>query len=364
MTARALTAVKLPEFRVVRSECSWKVGLDLGSATTTLSEVVACAPGPASVSSAVLPTLMAYRDKGGLEAQVVIGEAAARMRDAIETFSPYAVPESHRSAALYDFASALRQLMGTSDSRRPWGVVASPSEADARRQSELRAVAGELFERFLMVDETLLLALGVLDNPSDHHGVVVDVGAKAVRAAVVRGHSLKIEHRSVLPHGGRTVDQLLKNLLIEKYPDLALTDHTALRLKEQLGFVAPATRQCKVKLTLGNTERVIDLTSILREACESLVPVIMRAIREVLAHCPFDVDASYLPKVFLAGGGSATMGLPQRILQELKREGFDRPVVNCVDDPQSQVAQGALKWALLTRDEEWGIPLFAYRPAV
>ncbi len=363
MNTHASTTVKLPEFRTVRSECSWKVGLDLGSTTTAYDEVTAGAGG-FQVSSSVLPSLMAYRDKGGLESQVVIGEAAARMRDQIETFSPHAVPEPHRSASLYDFACGLRELMRKGDCRRPWGVVACPADADARRQSELRAVAGELFERFLVVDETLLLALSLLDGTTDQHAVVVDVGAKAVRAAVVKGYSMKIEHRSILPHGGRTVDQLLKNLLIEKYPDLVLTDHTALRLKEQLGFVAPASRQCKVKLTLGKSERVLDLTPIVREACESIVPVILRAIREVLARCPFDLDGAYLPKVHLTGGAAATMGLPLRILSELKREGFDRPVINCAENPQSQVSQGALKWALLTKDEEWGIPLFAYRPAV
>jgi actin-like ATPase involved in cell morphogenesis len=265
--------------------------------------------------------------------------------------------------ALLDYAAALRRQIAGRRTGRPWGVIASPAGAAAGQVAELRAIAGQIFERFLVVDESALAAMAVLHAPAGRHAVVVDLGAVGVRASLVSGAAPEPGQHTSVPQGGDAVDAALHRLLLQRYPDLALTDCTLTRLKEELSFVAPAARKVRLRLVLGGTARLVDITEILREACEILALSALKATREVLARCPSDSMEQFLSSIILVGGGSAMPGLPRRIQEELRRDGLDAATVHTVGDPRSLMALGALKWALATPDEAWGTPLFAWHPA-
>jgi actin-like ATPase involved in cell morphogenesis len=166
----------------------------------------------------------------------------------------------------------------------------------------------------------------------------------------------------VIPHGGDAVDAVLKRLLLEKYPDLVLTDLTITLMKEELGSVSPVRKTAQVKVELGSTHRTIDVTDIVREACETQVPAVVGALQEVLGECPSDQADAFQEKIFLTGGGACLPGLPERVQSELERKGFHRAVVHSVARPRMVLALGALKWALVTPDGSWEVPLFAFRP--
>ena len=356
--------IRLPEFHPVRSSSTWKMGLDIGRTTTVYQELYLKA-GTAQPILKFLPTLIGYPGKGmsgdpRWRSLVEIGEAAARRRDHLEVFSPLDAEASRRPAVLLEFAGALAREMGCRRTGKPWGVLAVPLDAGPDHVRELRTMGGEIFERLLLVEEHLLIGMGVLRDPASR-AAVVDIGARSVRAALV-GTTPGQDDRRVSPHGGDAVDAVLKRLLLEKFPDLVLTDLTITHMKEQLGSVAPAHRTAQVKVELGTTHRTIDVTGIVREACETLVPEVVGALRDVLGSCPGDLAPAFQEKIFLTGGGACMPGLPERVQSELEREGFHHAVVHSVARPRMVLALGALKWALVTPDGSWEVPLFAFRP--
>jgi len=159
------------------------------------------------------------------------------------------------------------------------------------------------------------------------------------------------------------VDAALGRLLLQIHPDLVLTDWTLARIKEQLGFVLPAERKVRLKLALNGSLRILDITAVLREACGILAASALKAVREALARCPSDHMEEFISSIIIVGGGAALQGLPRMIQDGLRKDGLDGAAVHTVRNPQALFALGALKWALATPDEAWGVPLFNYRPA-
>jgi len=348
------------------------MGLDLGTATTVYQDVFPGQGNKAVVSCSVLPTLIAYPRKDWQSTpsnrdQSYIGEAAFGRREQFEMVSPFNAGPERQGQILIDYVRNLRSTFAGRRPGWPWGVVALPLDAEPSAERKLRCAAGELFERTLLVKESDLFALAILPDPYKQRVIVVDIGARGVRASLVGPIPRNLSAKKpsaisvVIPKGGDEVDRHLKALLLEKYPDLLLTDATVTRLKEKLSFVAPILRPAKAKVVLGRAHRIIDIPEQIQEACEVLVPLVMQAILDVLARAPSVLVDSLLEKIFLVGGGAAIPGFAQRIHAELKLKGFSRTRIHATKDPASVLATGALKYALLTPDDAWEVPLFAYR---
>jgi len=352
-----------PAFRPVRSISRWKVGLDLGSSTTVMREARVPAAGPARTSGHVLPTLLAFPDPAG-DGRPEIGEAAERLRDRRDVACPLALDRPRRGAALRAFFEGLRERLGASTGDRPWGVIARPTGTDRASEEELRLMAGDLFERILLVDAPLLIAMGILQDPVGRHAMIVDIGRASVRAYLVGGCAPGAGDTVEVPGGGIAVDRELGRLLHARYPDLRLTGLTLARMKEKIGFVAPARRPARLRVVLGGSSRLLEVGITAAAAGEAVVPGVLKAIREIIGRCPSDHVDAFLSSIFLCGGGAAMPGLPERIQAELEAEGLDAAAVHSVKDPGGIGALGALKWALQTPDDAWEIPLFSYRAAM
>ncbi len=357
----------LPEFRPVPTSCRWKMGLDLGLRTTVCQELYVRQGEPIRPVSRTFPTVVAYpynmqASDPGNQVLVEMGEAAVSRRDRFELLSPLALKTSQRGVPLMDFFRALSREIGRNRFGRPWGVVSCPSDAGQNELRELRAVLAELFERLLLIEEPLLLAKAILNDPAGCPALIVDIGAREVRASLA-GCSLEdSEPYLATAKGMNAVDEALQKLLLEKYPDLLLTELTLSNMKERLGFVLPEKRRTYLKIELGSSSRTLDITGVLREACDVVIPRVLRVIRESLARCPREMLKDVLGRIYLAGGGASLRGLPARIQNELEKDGYDGAEVHYVKEPHSTLALGALKWALMTPDHAWGIPLFAFRP--
>jgi actin-like ATPase involved in cell morphogenesis len=369
------TATRAPDLRVVPSLCRWKVGLDLGAATTVYQELFLPQEGRPIASCSVLPTVISAAANPcaggpGAKEEPAIGEAAIERRAQLELVSPLSSSPAQRVEALLEFARALRRGMVRERKGWPWGVLACPAGADAARQRELRAIGGQLFERLLLVEEPDLFAQGLLQDPVKERALVVDIGQSGVRASLAGGLPGDARRKEApaltawLPQGGAALDHELKRLLLQTYSDLVLTDLTLSRLKEQLAFVAPARRLAQVKVVLGRAQRLLDITGLMENACRSMVRPVLEAIRRVLVQAPRAEIERLIGNIVLLGGGAAMLGLPERIEEELRAVGLERARVRRVENPRGLLALGALKWALLTPDDGWEIPLFAFRPAV
>ena len=363
-----------PVLRSVPSRAAWKAGIDLGASTTVYHEIITGRGGKSVASSSVLPTAIAYPAPGGggtpaAPEHFLVGQAALKNRDRLEVFSPMKAPPSERASLLFDYARALRAQIGSGRTGWPWGVVACPRGADAHERKLLQVAGSALFERLLLVDEPHLIAMEVLEDPFRQRALVVDIGERGIRASVVGGFATDLKGRQALhpsasiPKGGAWVDERLRSLLLKRYPDLFLTDVTVAHMKEETAFTPPANRVAKVKVMLGGEQQTLDISEILREACEPMAQVVVEAIYRVLLETPRAFLTDVLGRIYLVGGGASMIGLPERVKLELARVGFDRVTIHRPEHPRSVLAQGALKLALLVPDDCWEMPLFSYAEA-
>lgn len=329
---------KIPDstaFRPAPTASRCKVGLDIGTTTTVCRQVFLPAETPIRPWGFSFPTPL------------------TRSSPDRET-GPF-----RRGIALLDLANALKAKFSLNGPGRPWGVIGCPSGAEPCQIQERRDVAGILFDRFLLIEEPLLVAMGILHVPMGRHVVVVDIGTGSTRASLVGGTAPTPQHLSIIPQGGNSVDEVLKRLLLQKYPSLLLSDRMIQDIKEKLGFVPPVERRAELKLVLGRHKKMVDISEIMSTACETVVPPVLKAIQGVLSRCPSDHIEEFLASILLVGGGAAIRGLPRRIQDELAREGMDSARVHFVQDPRSLIALGALKCALQAPDSAWKISLFS-----
>jgi hypothetical protein len=349
----------IQDFRPVPSSCRWKVGIDIGQASTVCQEVYARPGLPFRPSCTVLPSLVAYplRCPGRWEAEAgspfEIGEEAMRRRDRYRVVSPLDPRSPQGARALRDFLAGLRREMGAGRFGKPWGVLARSPDAEPGMVREIEALSGEILDRVIFADEPLLAAIGISEGAAPRPATVVDIGKTSIRASLVDGPSPGRSARAVIPVGGDCIDAELRRLLSLEFPDVVLTGPTLTRLKEKLGFVRPARKVARVKLAMGSATRTFDVSEVLLASCEAIVPPLIHAIRDVLGRC----DPARLPEfassIFLIGGGAALPGILERTQAELESAGIREAVVHAVRDPRSITAMGALKWALSVPDGAW-----------
>ena len=188
----------------------------------------------------------------------------------------------------------------------------------------------------------------------------MDLGATSTRFYLASGISPVDEERVIISGGGDGVDSRLKRAILQKYPDLMLTDETICQVKEKMGFVTPLSRRCTIELMLRETKRQLDVTDPVHGACESLVVEILEGLQRVLARCPSDYMEKFLENIYLLGGGANLRGLAARVQKEMIHLGLDLACIHTVEEPHSMTSVGALKWALTVEDDRWEIPLFSF----
>lgn len=336
-----------------------RIGLDLGSRETRFA-LPAEEPGGEALFVTV-PTLLAYSRQ---EAEPVrfscIGDKALARRDHMRLVNPLRSGLEGRGLNLRDFAEHLRDLIRKRGEPSPWAVVNCSVAASEEEKALKRALANELFDRVLFVDDTFLLALGLASQEIAQHSLLIDLGATAIRGAFMHGETPSQDEHVGHAHGGFRVDEALRRSFSLRYPELCLTSWTLTQLKESLAFVAPAKRRCELKIQFRGKEKTVDVTEVILDATSTIVRPLLRVARDLLALCPSDEVEAFQRNIVLAGGGAAIPGISERVEEELRADGFELARVRLAADARLLVARGALRWAQLLREDQWSIPLFSF----
>lgn len=336
-----------------------RIGLDLGAFETRLTLPDASASWGYRTLS--VPTLLSYSRQ---EAEPVrfscIGEKAIARRDHMRLVHPFRSGLEGRALILRDFAHHLRETFERRGEPAPWGVVNCSAAASEDEKAMKRAVANELFERVLFVDDTFLLAVGLASQEMAKHSIILDIGSTSIRAALMHGETPSPDERVEVPSGGARVDEALRRSLSLRYPELLVTSWTLSRLKEELAFVAPVRRRCVLRIEFRGKVKAVDITDIVEEASSSSVRPVLKAAREILAACPSDEVEAFQRNILLAGGGAEMPGIAERVESELRADGFELARIRKPDRPRLLVAEGAFRWAQLLRQDQWSIPLFSF----
>jgi rod shape-determining protein MreB len=265
------------------------------------------------------------------------------------------------------FTQHLGTLVEKKSEGKLWGVVGAPANASPERQKDMRAAMVDVLDRILIVPEPFLAAMGLREDPGfqadgsggdpTKHSLIVDIGAGTTDLCLVRGYFPTADDQISFPQAGNFVDDMLFQGICRRYPDLKLTRVTVTQLKEEHAFVEGFGSQVKVKVYVDGRPQTLDFGELVQEACDSLVPLIVKGIKELFARCDSDSILNVMQNIIVSGGGSEIAGVAEKVEQVLHADGYDCARTVKPVDYKRLVATGALKIAENVREDQWQVPM-------
>jgi len=331
------------------------VGIDLGTSQASISA--------SNGVREVIPTYVGYpMDNISTELlgdEPLFGELALKHRLSVDLVRPLAkgVIQSDGENADEKCLKASQQLVQyLLKKTRPlpgqpvYGVIGAPARASVHSQRVLIDAAKGILDAVMIVSEPFSVAYG-LDVLNQ--ALVIDMGAGTVDLCRLHGTMPEEEDQITLDEAGDHVDELLSQLIQEKYPDAQFTVNMIRKLKERHGFVSEGTDQVVVTFPIKGRPHEFDITDELRQACKSIVPGIIDSVAELIGSYDPEFQAVLRSNVILAGGGSQMVGLPAMLEEAFEELGGG--AVTCVDEPVYAGSNGALKMAQRMPKKFWKV---------
>ncbi len=227
-------------------------------------------------------------------------------------------------------------------------VVGTPAEASNYQISAIRDSLEGVSEAVLIVSEPFAVAYGMayLNN-----ALIIDIGAGTTDLCLMHGTVPDAEDQMTINQAGDFIDQQLMQLLQERYPEASFSQNMCRQYKERNAFIGDATGPVKVTMPVSGVPATFDITRPMKRACESILPYLSEAIKEMVARYDPEFQEELRHHVVLAGGGSAIRGLESFVKEVLNELGGGTVVA--VDDPNYALADGALAIAQDTPLEDW-----------
>ena len=343
------------------------VGLDFGTNTTV---VAASHKGKKlKLENDIVKTVVGFPKEGIIpgilpnDTDALFGSEALDYRLHLDLKWPLDEGCVHDVETCQLFAGHLRQIVDAESNASLWGVVGAPANSTPEQQKNLRRTMVNVFDRLLIVPEPFLAAMGLRDdsrfakNDPTKHSLIVDIGAGTTDLCLVRGYYPTADDQISFPQAGNFVDDLIVASVRQRYPDLKLTPVTITQLKEDHSFVSGHGDEAKVKVYVDGRPRIVDFTGIVGDACDALLPPILKGIKELLVRCDSDSIVHVMENIIITGGGSQIRGLCQKIGEILISEGYDCIRTVTPTDYKRLVAHGAVKIAEHARDDQWQVPM-------
>ena len=362
---------KVQKESVSTTSTAIQVGIDLG---TNSSVIIGTQDGkPLELDVDLVKTVVGFPKAGIIpgilptDKEVLFGDEAIEYRLHLDLKWPLSEGFVNDVEICKRFTKHLRTLVDPTGKVPIWGVVGAPANASPERQKEIRATMIGVLDRLLIVPEPFLAAMGLREDPGfkkagaegdpTKHSLIVDIGAGTTDLCLVRGYFPNSEDQISFPQAGNFIDDLLFQGVCRRYPDLNLTRVTITQLKENHSFVKGYERDAKVKVYVDGRPQTIDFGEIVRDACEALMPLIVKGVKELLARCDSDSIVSVMKNIIVTGGGSEINGLCDKLQEVLHKEGYDCARTVRPSDYKRLVASGALSIAQNVRDDQWQFPM-------
>lgn len=271
----------------------------------------------------------------------------------------------HDLPAAREFIGFVRSLIASNGKSEVWAVVGSPARTDSPDLETLRDALGSNFDRFLIVPEPFLAALGIRDEAklndpkySDpvKNSMIVDIGAGSTDLCNLQGFYPTGNDQICIHKAGNDIDMKLRQLIERKYPDAKLHNVSVTRAKEENSFVGPPKKKVPMKLTIHGKPRELEISELIGQSCELLVPEIVESVMTLAKRCEQEIAELILGNILLTGGGSQISGIAEMIEARLRERGIATASVTVAPDYKKLVARGALKVAKMARDDQWQHP--------
>ena len=347
------------------------VGVDLGTNTSVIA--AQRAGKPLKLKQDLVRSVVGFPKAGIIpgilpsENEILFGDEALNYRLHLDLKWPLHEGFVQDVEVCRLFTQHLGTLVDRKDGERLWGVVGAPANASPERQKDMRASMVGVLDRILIVPEPFLAAMGLREDPGfqadgsggdpTKHSLIVDIGAGTTDLCLVRGYFPTADDQISFPQAGNFVDDMLFQGVCRRYPDLKLTRVTVTQLKEENSFVEGFGNEANVKVYVDGRPQTLDFGELVQEACDSLVPLISKGIKELFARCDSDSILNVMQNIIVSGGGSEIAGLAEKVERVLHEEGYDCARTVKPSDYKRLVATGALKIAENVREDQWQVPM-------
>ena len=230
-----------------------------------------------------------------------------------------------------------------------YAVIGVPAEASIKNKEAILKAARKSVDSVMLCSEPFAVAYG-LDMLDDV--LVIDIGAGTVDLCRMHGTMPEEADQLTLTCGGDSVDRSLANKIRETHPEAQFTIQMVKEIKERHASVSENMAPAIVTLPVRGKPMEFDLTDLIREACQEIVPPLVEGLAELIASFDPEFQDRLKSRVLLAGGGSMIKSLDDAIEEEM-RERLGSGRVLRIEEPIYGGANGALKIANDMPDEFW-----------
>ena len=343
------------------------VGFDWGTNKSCLFSAVA---GSNETRAAIqVPTIVGYANDGIVEnllpgnAKMLFGEEALKNRLHLRLVAPMTDGVIDDLSAAKDFATHLKSLLASNQDAELRAVIGLPANAERAARENLRQAVVGLFDKFILIPEPFLAALGYRDEGKVgtgdyvdpvHNSLFVDIGGGTTDVCMVQGYFPTANDQVSMTFAGDRVDALLNEAIRKTYPDVTLSQHKLREIKEHYSYVGQIDQPIIVNVVVAGKMRKLDLTEQIGEACHALLERVFESVKLLIGRASSDSVTELMQNIVLTGGGSRIRGFAAELQRMLESEGYESPKVHLVGENYKEfVARGALKAAKQAKEGQW-----------
>jgi len=334
------------------------VGLDLGTSQSAIATSSGILLNTASVVGWP-KDLISYKLH---KKAILFGDECLRNRMSVDLYFPFekgVIPNpalindtqektGRKADAPREFIKHMISLAEPRGRQQVYLVVGAPAEAKISDKQAIMNAVGDLVDSVLVVSQPFLVAYGL---GIYGFSLIVDIGAGTLDICRMHGTIPDDSDQRTTFKAGTHIDEMLYDMLKAKYPNAQITGVMARQFKEQYAFVGETNEQISVEMLVDGKPARKDITSELKESCESIMPDIISSLRSLTVSFDPEFQENLRDNILLAGCVSQMRGLPQAIDQGLSELGSVR--VRVVEDPLFAGAIGALKLGQDMPLSEW-----------
>ncbi|MHC4514432.1 MAG: rod shape-determining protein [Planctomycetota bacterium] len=329
------------------------VGIDMGTSRTSIS-----------TSTGVRETVWSFvgyaedhvakKALGGRE--VIYGQEAVQNRMSVNLVRPLdhgVIKTEGKEGELAKKAvrGLIEHVMSKADiptGNTIYAVIGAPADATVDSKAAIIEAARGFVDNVIVCSEPFAVAYG-LDFLRDT--LVIDIGAGTTDLCRVHGTMPKAEDQRTHKIAGDHIDEFLGGLIKKKHPKAQFSINMLREIKERNASVTKNMDPVEVSFTVQGRPEEFDITDLVREACQTIVPPTVKALQDLIATYDPEFQAQMRNNVLLGGGGSQITGLGRAIEEALSEFGGGN--VRTVEEPQYAGANGALKIALDMPENLW-----------
>lgn len=231
----------------------------------------------------------------------------------------------------------IKKTRGNRNFIKPRIVIGVPSEITqverrAVKDAALRARASEVF----LIEQAMAAAIGA-ELPITEAGgnIIVDIGGGTTDVAVISLSGIVISKS--IRTASNEMDEAIIQYIKKKY-NLLIGERTAEQIKIEIGSAYPLDENLEMEIKGRDLShgipKVITITdNEIREALETVVNIIIEAIRVTLEKTPPELAADIVDRgIILAGGGSLLKNFDKRLREETSLAVFtaEDPLISVV----------------------------------